>query len=106
MDGREGRGRAQARIAVNLKLGFCKSVECVLSRHSLAAAKQSPAYSPSPDKQRGENMQDPSYRSPPQKKFSSPQRSSAMSGTKKTGSPSKNSLPFGKPLEIIKSKYR
>ena len=49
--------------------------------------------------------QDPSYRSPPQKKFSSPQRSSAMSGSKKAVSPTKNNLPFGKPVEIIKSKY-
>ena len=41
-----------------------------------------PQYSPSPDKKgalRGENIriEDPSMRSPPQKKYSSPQRSSA-----------------------------
>ena len=54
----------------------------------------------------GENahMEDPSYRSPPQKKFSSPKRPSAMSNNK-TGSPDKQVVPFGKSLEIIKSKF-
>ena len=63
-----------------------------------------PSYSPSPDKQgalRSENirMEDPSMRSPPQKKYSSPQRSGA-----KRVSPSKEQRPFGKSIEIIKSK--
>ena len=49
-------------------------------------------------------MEDPSYRSPPQKKFSSPKRNSVMANSK-TGSPSKHVAPFGKPIEIIKSKY-
>ena len=48
-------------------------------------------------------MEDPSYRSPPQKKFSSPKRPSVMSSSK--NSPSKHVAPFGKPLEVIKSKY-
>ena len=45
-------------------------------------------------------MQDNEMRPSPQK-FSSPQRTSAM---KNRSSPSKTSLPFGKPIEIIKSK--
>ena len=50
-------------------------------------------------------MEDPSYRSPPQKKFSSPKRPSAMAASSsKTSSPSKHVAPFGKPIEIIKSK--
>ena len=48
-------------------------------------------------------MEDPSYRSPPQKKFSSPKRPNAMSG-QKAGSPAKQVAPFGKSIEIIKSK--
>lgn len=50
----------------------------------------------------GENVrvEDPSYKSPPSKKYGSPQRTSGQ----KRLSPSKNSAPFGKPIEIIKSK--
>lgn len=45
----------------------------------------------------GENvrMEDPSYRSPPQKKFTSPKRPNATSGTKAPISPSKHVAPFG-----------
>ena len=50
-------------------------------------------------------QEDPSYRSPPQKKFSSPSRLNQMSSGSKRMSPSKNTLPFGKSIEIIKSKY-
>jgi len=50
-------------------------------------------------------MEDPSYRSPPQKKFTSPKRPNASSGTKTAAlSPSKHVAPFGQPLEIIKNK--
>lgn len=48
-------------------------------------------------------MEDPSYRSPPQKKFTSSMRPNAT-GSSKTGSPAKVVAPFGKPIEIIKSK--
>ena len=81
--------------------------------------RQSPSLPSSPDKaastslyaaanNASENarMEDPSYRSPPQKKFSSPKRSSAMANSgSKAGSPAKQVAPFGKPIEIIKSKY-
>ena len=43
-------------------------------------------------------VEDSSLRSPPTKKYCSPSRDA------KRSSPSKNSLPFGKPIEIIKSK--
>ena len=78
-----------------------------------AQRRQPSTLNQSPDKtttslyaQAGENnarMEDPSYRSPPQKKFSSPKRPGAMSSSK--ASPAKHVAPFGKPLEIIKSKY-
>ena len=79
--------------------------------------RRQPSSLASPDKttkslyaaaQSGENvrMEDPSYRSPPQKKFTSPKRPNASSGTKTAAlSPSKHVAPFGQPLEIIKSKY-
>lgn len=62
------------------------------------------AMSGSPDKisslEENVRVEDPSYRSPPQKKYSSPQRATGS----KRASPTKTSLPFGKPIEIIKSK--
>ena len=63
--------------------------------------------SPSPQKNAGGLMfgskgkvgvEDSPLRSPPKKNYSSPTRDA------KRSSPSKNTLPFGKPIEIIKSK--
>ena len=78
---------------------------------SAKLGNQMSAYSPSPDKHCAANndtsenarMEDPVYRSPPRiKKFSSPQRTSAMSSGQKRVSIA--AVPFGKSIEIIKSK--
>lgn len=71
------------------------------------AGRQNINNSPSPVKfMGGENkdraVEDQTNVSP--QKFKSPERVSAVSSGKK--SPSKSTLPFGKPIEIIKSKYQ
>ena len=87
------------KISPKLQSQAYKNSGSKASSHA-SPVKASPAKNQnSPSPQKGENFA--MEGSSPPRKYQSPSRTSAM---KKSSSPVKHSLPFGKPIEIIKSK--